>query len=71
MEAGGTAVTHPGAWRGALLRALAWSTLAKFVALLLLWWLFFASYAPPTPASVSRHLELAAPAPVAAPAKGH
>jgi hypothetical protein len=59
--------SRPDPWRSALLRALAWSSLAKFLALFLMWWLFFAGDARPTPESVSRHLQLAAPA--AAPAR--
>lgn len=60
-------MTHAVPWRGALLRALTWSSVAKFLALFVLWWLFFASTARPTPESMSRHLQLAAPA--AAPAR--
>jgi hypothetical protein len=54
------AAAHAARWRRALLRALGWSLLAKLLALLLLWWLFFSGRAPPTPADVSRHLHLAA-----------
>jgi hypothetical protein len=49
-------------WSRGLLRALLWSTLAKLVALLILWWLCFAGHASPTPASMGSHLNLAAPA---------